>query len=381
MNRPEYEVADILRRKHSSLSKIVSNTWQLRTLYALSACRTPALGWHVDKCNNPDCGKLHMSYNSCRNRHCPKCQGHKREEWIRKRESELIKVPYYHVVFTLPSELKRFCLYMPGDIYALLFRVAWSVVKDFAKNPKFLGATTGMIAILHTWGQNLSLHPHLHCIVPGGGLTPSDKWKYARGKGKYLFPVKAMSKVFRARYVEELRKITPVDRTLSEQLFSKPWVVYCKRPFFGPQQVVEYLGRYTHKIAISNHRIKSIDNGQVTFTAKDYRHGGKKQLMSLPDHEFIRRFALHILPKGFVRIRHYGFLCSSLKKAILPVLQKEIGKVELPPRLPIKHRKCCYCGIGELVTITVVYPRGPPINPETNGHQNIPPFYHKQLTP
>ncbi len=221
-----------------------------------------------------------------------------------------------------------------------------------------------MVAILHTWGQNLSLHPHLHCIVPGGGITPSKKWKHARGKGKYLFPVKAMSQVFRARYMEALREVITVDRSLSNQLFSKNWVVYCKRPFIGPQQVVEYLGRYTHKIAISNHRIKSIDNDQVTFTAKDYRQGGKRNMLSLPDQEFIRRFAMHILPKGFVRIRHYGILSSSLKKTILPILQQDLGPVEIPRKPPIKHRKCCYCGIGHLVTISVVFPRGPPISPE-----------------
>jgi hypothetical protein len=364
MIRPEYELSAILRRNLDTLSNTVRNNWQLRTLNALSACRTPALGWHVDQCTNPGCAKVHISYNSCRNRHCPKCQGHKREEWIRTRESELLNVPYYHVVFTLPGELKRYCLYMPEEIYSLLFRISWSVVKDFASNPKFLGAKTGMVAILHTWGQNLSLHPHLHCIVPAGGATPTKKWKNAQGKGKYLFPVKAMAKVFRARYVEGLREITTLKPELSKQLFSKNWVVYCKRPFFGPSQVVEYLGRYTHKVAISNHRITNIENGQVTFTAKNYRHGGKVYQLSLPDGEFIRRFAQHILPKGFTRIRHYGILSSSLKKDILPILQKDLGPVELPQRPPLKHRKCCYCGIGTLVTILVVFPRGPPISPE-----------------
>lgn len=203
---------------------------------------------------------------------------------------------------------------------------------------------------------------HLHCIVPGGGTTPSNKWKPAIGNGKYLFPVKAMAKVFRARYMERVRKIIPIDQELSKRLFERNWVVYCKRPFFGPAQVVEYLGRYTHKVAISNHRIKNIDNGQVTFSAKDYRHGGKQILLSIPDREFIRRFALHILPKGFVRIRHYGFLSNSLKRAILPVLQEEVGKVDLPPRPPLKHKICQACGIGKLVTILVHYPRGPPEN-------------------
>lgn len=358
--RPAYEVADVLRRNQDHLNKYCANTWQVRTLNALAACRTQALGYHVDKCTNPHCGAIHITYNSCRNRHCPKCQGHKREQWIGKRESELIKTAYYHVVFTLPDDLNRLCLHKPSKMYALLFKTAWSVIRDFASNPKFLGAKTGMIAILHTWGQNLMLHPHLHCIVPGGGITPSQKWKPAKGKGKYLFPVKAMSKVFRARYVEGLREIALLDQGLAKHLFAKAWMVYCKRPFFGPQQVVEYLGRYTHKIAISNHRIKNIDNGQVTFTAKDYRQGDKVHMLSLPDSEFIRRFAMHILPRGFTRIRHYGFLSNALKNAVLPILQQEVGKPRLPERPALKHKKCYFCGIGQLVTIMVYSPRGPP---------------------
>jgi hypothetical protein len=356
---PLYEVADLLQRHHDQLEQFTANSWQTRTLYALAACRTHLLGGHVDKCDNADCDHIHISYNSCRNRHCPKCQGHKCEEWIQKREEELIKVPYYHVVFTLPDELNRFALFDPRLIYNLLFKVAWSVLKDFADNPKFLGAKTGMIAILHTWGQTLMLHPHLHCIVPGGGVS-GTKWKHAKGKNKYLFPVKAMSKVFRARFVEALRKKTEVEHAMARKLFAKKWVVYCKQPFFGPQQVVEYLGRYTHKIAISNHRIQSIDNSSVTFTAKDYRHGGKKHPVTLKDTEFIRRFALHILPKGFTRIRHYGILSSSLKKKILPNVEKQIGKVVLPDREPLKLGKCPLCKTGNLVTLFRFNCRGPP---------------------
>ena len=357
--RPLYEVAELLRRHHDQLEQLTANSWQTRTLYALAACRTHRMGGHVDQCNNTDCDHIHISYNSCRNRHCPKCQGHKREEWIRKREEELIKVPYYHVVFTLPDELNRFALFDPRLIYNLFFKIAWSVINDFAGNPKFLGAKTGMVTILHTWGQTLMLHPHLHCIVTGGGVA-GTKWKHAKGKNKYLFPVKAMSKVFRARFVEALRKKTEVDNATARKLFAKKWVVYCKQPFYGPQQVVEYLGRYTHKIAISNHRIQSIDNSSVTFTAKDYRHGGRKHPVTLNDKEFIRRFALHILPKGFTRIRHYGILSSSLKKTILTNVEKEIGKVVLPEREPLKLGKCPLCKTGNLVTIFRFNSRGPP---------------------
>ena len=355
------EVAQVLERNTGSLSKYCYNSWQLRTLHALRKCRTAALGGHIDRCNNPSCHRLHLSYNSCRNRHCPKCQGHKKEQWIRAREEELLKVPYFHVVFTLPSELNRLCLYEPKKIYALLFKIAWQMIQGFSSNHKFLGAKPGMIAILHTWGQNLSLHPHLHCIVPGGGIAQSGKWKSAKSKGKYLFPVKAMSKVFRARFVASLREeLEPQSKGFYESLFKNDWVVYCKQPFLGPAQVVEYLGRYTHKIAISNHRIKNLDNEGVTFSVKDYRHGGRRSLLGLSDAEFIRRFALHILPKGFVRIRHYGILSSYHKKITLTQLQKSLGQVELQKRKPLQHRLCPVCKKGKLVTLTTFTARGPP---------------------
>lgn len=359
--RAQYEVAGILQRNTGHIKELAANSWQSRTLYALSACRTYLLGGHIDRCTNPGCNHVHISYNSCRNRHCPKCQGNKREEWIQARESELLKVPYYHVVFTLPDELNRICLFKPQVIYNLLFQAAWAVIKSFAENPKFLGAKTGMVAVLHTWGQNLSLHPHLHCIVPGGGITAQMKWKNARGRGKYLFPVKAMAKVFRARYVERLREELQLPGDLYKALFSRNWVVYCKRPFFGPSQVVEYLGRYTHKIAISNHRIQNTENGCVTFSAKDYRHGGKNYPVTLTDREFIRRFTMHILPKGFTRIRHYGILSSALKKDLIPELQQQLGKPALPEKPTPVHRPCPVCRKGQLVTLLAFTARGPPI--------------------
>jgi hypothetical protein len=355
-----YEVADLLQRNIGQIPTLVPSSWHARTLYALSSCRTHLLGGHVDKCDNPACNHVHISYNSCRNRHCPKCQGHKQEQWIQARETELLKVPYYHVVFTLPAELNTVCLYGSKTIYGILFKTAWSVIRGFASNPKYMGAQTGMVAILHTWGQNLSLHPHLHCIVPGGGVSPQMKWKHARGKGKYLFPVKAMSKVFRARFAESLRKQMDLPGNMYKELFAKNWVVYCKRPFYGPAQVVEYLGRYTHKIAISNHRIQSILNGKVTFTAKNYRKGGKKHLVSLTDAEFIRRFSLHILPKGFTRIRHYGILSSSIKHKVVPAIEKQLGKPELPQRPIFRNRPCPRCKSGTLFTVFTFQGRAPP---------------------
>lgn len=361
--RPVYELADVLQRNIGQIKQWTVNSWQSRTLYALASCRTYLLGGHIDKCSNTDCNHIHISYNSCRNRHCPKCQGHKREEWIQARESELLNVPYYHVVFTLPEELNRVCLYNPKLIYSQLFKTAWSVISSFASNPKFMGAKTGMVAILHTWGQNLSLHPHLHCIVPGGGVSRQMKWKNPHGKGKFLFPVKAMSKVFRARFVEEMRKEIDLDDAVYKKLFSQNWVVYCKRPFIGPAQVVEYLGRYTHKIAISNHRIQNIENRQVTFSAKDYRNGGKTHPVTLTDKEFIRRFAMHILPKGFTRIRHFGILSSALKKSIIPELQQQLGKPDLPERQQPVNRPCPVCKTGQLVTLVTFTARDPPDMP------------------
>lgn len=307
-----------------------------------------------------------MSYNSCRNRHCPTCQGHKREAWIQARESELLNVPYFHVVFTLPSELNAVALEHPKEVYNALFKAAWETLKQFGKHPKHMGAEIGMIAILHTWGQNLTLHPHLHCIVPGGGVSKSGMWKPAKNKGKYLFNVKSMSKVFRAKYVYLLRKSkTPVPCEIYDKLFRKNWVVYAKQQFYTPKYVVEYLGRYTHKIAISNYRIKQVDKAlrEVVFTVKNYQKGGQKQVLKLSTREFTRRFALHVLPKGFTRIRHYGILCSGWKKEKLPTLQKSLATTPLVmgQEKPISmNRRCPGCKKGKLVTVMRFGQRGPP---------------------
>ncbi len=361
--KPRFEVAQIFRRHSNKLAQIAQNSWQTRTLQAIASCRTMDLGGHIDKCSNPECGKVKISYNSCRNRHCPKCQGHKREEWIQARENELLNIPYFHLVFTLPHELNDVFLNNKKPLYALLFKTVWNTVRGFADNHKFLGANTGMIAILHTWGQNMMFHPHLHCIVPGGGIANNGQWKQSKSKGKFLFPVKAMSKVFRAKFVEGLRKQDiQVSDAIYKKLFAKKWVVYCKRPFFNASQVIEYLGRYTHKVAISNHRITDISNGKVSFSAKDYRHGGKKTSVSISQKEFIRRFALHILPKGFVRIRHYGILSSARKKVLLPKLKEQLGQVVLPEKSAQEkgHLICPGCKVGTLLTIYTFDKRGPP---------------------
>ena len=363
--QPQYEVADVLNKLGSKLEDLGLNSWQLRTLFALKKCRTSALGGHIDACD--ECGNISISYNSCRNRHCPKCQGRNREDWIQTRETELLPVPYFHVVFTLPEVLNKTALHEPKMLYDILFESAWETLQTFGKNKNL---QMGMIAVLHTWGQNLSLHPHLHCIVPGGGVDENGAWKNIKNDGKFLFPVKALSKVFRAKFCEKL-KANLKDKfnenqeneyeKIRQSLWEKPWVVYAKKPFGSPKSVLEYLGRYTHKIAISNHRIRNIDAENVTFDYKDYRQKGIKKQMVLSHAEFIRRFAMHILPKRFVKIRHYGFLSSTWKRIKLKKLQQKLGIQPKEKPLPKPFQpKCSCCKTGNLVTIAMFDLRGPP---------------------
>jgi hypothetical protein len=270
-------------------------------------------------------------------------------------------------VFTLPDTLNPLCLHQAKTVYNILFQTAWSVLCSFGHDPRWLGAQPGMIAILHTWGQTLTLHPHLHCIVPGGGLTVQGKWKAAKTQGKYLFSVKAMSKVFRARFITALKTELPADMTYEfvNELYKKNWVVYAKRPFNGPESVIEYLGRYTHKIAISNHRIRNISESQVTFSYKDYRQSATSKEMTLDMPEFIRRFSMHILPKGFVRIRHYGILSSTAKakcaiqiKEQLPIPTKQPSTRPQPQAYNPKQCPCCKQ--ETMQTILQFHRRGPP---------------------
>lgn len=362
--QPVYEVADVLHEHWQHLQQSSRlNSWQLRTLDAVRRCRTASLGAHVNGCTS--CGYLRISYNSCRNRHCPKCQGTQREQWIQARQQELLPVSYFHVVFTLPDTLNLLCLHQPSTVYNILFQTAWSVLNSFGKDNKWRGAQTGMIAILHTWGQTLSLHPHLHCIVPGGGLTKQGNWKTAKTNGKYLFPVKAMSKVFRGRFIAALKQQLPqhIPAGIIKELYKNDWVVFAKQPFNGPQSVIEYLGRYTHKIAISNHRIKNIASGKVIFTYKDYRSAAATKEMTLDALEFIRRFAMHILPKGFVRIRHYGILSSTSKSACAVIIKDQVPAIHeaiKPGRQLYNPLQCPCCKKETMQTIMRFTRRGPP---------------------
>jgi hypothetical protein len=379
--QPQFELAQLLRVHWNTIEQSVKNntlnTWQLRTLSALAKCRTSALGGHIDGCGS--CGKLRISYNSCRNRHCPKCQGNEREAWIQAREKELLPVAYFHVVFTLPSELNTLCMQYPKLMYDSLFDAAWDTINTFSKDENHLGATTGMISILHTWGQQLSLHPHLHCIIPAGGLSKEGKWKHSKTNGNYLFPVKALSVVFRAKYVHHLRKnlllfnaknnsTIILPKATIEACFKKQWVVYAKRPFSGVNSVVEYLGRYTHKVAISNHRITDINNTTncISFSYKDYKDAAKKKTLTLDAMEFVRRFSLHILPKAFVRIRHYGILSSTSKTKAIEVIRKQLPSVKQAVKTHqttvYNPLQCPCCKKESMLRLLDFNQRGPPTN-------------------
>ena len=353
--RWKHTVNDIIANHWSTTTSLGLNTHQLRHLNNISKCHTAALGGVVLTCK--DCGLVQYKYHSCRNRHCPSCQGSKREEWIERQQQYLLDVPYFHVVLTLPCELRSLCLHMPRVMYNLLFKASWETIATLSKDIKYLGAQSGMTAILHTWSQNLSLHPHLHCIIPGGGVTKSGKWKTTRSKGKYLFPAKVLRVIFKAIFLNELKALMKVgvikrDRGLLDLLYGKKWVVYAKRPFAKPAHVIEYLGRYTHKVGISNYRIICVNSTHVTFHYKDYRHAGTKKEMTLTIGEFIRRFALHILPHRFVRIRHYGLLSYHGRSKKIPDIQDSQGyqpKLDLIVCRPnVIVDQCLSCGSKKL---------------------------------
>jgi hypothetical protein len=311
----------------------------LRVMRAIEICRTAALGGHRDQCDH--CGHLEISYNSCRNRHCPKCQTLRKEQWIEARCKDLLPIEYFHVVFTIPSELNPLVLNNRKVLYDLLFRAASETLLELAQDPKHLGATVGIIGILHTWGQNLMDHPHLHCIVTGGGLS-SDGSRWVSCRKGFFLPVRVLSSLFRGKFLDLLKEYFqsgqlvfpgrlsqlkgPGDfETFRRQLYHKKWVVYCKPPFDGAKGVLQYLGRYTHRIAISNNRILTIRDGQVSFLWRDYADDNRQKTMMLKTEEFIRRFLLHVLPARYVRIRHFGLLANRNRKDNLIVCRQILG--------------------------------------------------------
>lgn len=309
---------------------------QLRAMRAIEICRTAALGGHVDECDQ--CGARKISYNSCRNRHCPKCQGLEKQKWLEQRCSELLPVAYFHVVFTVPEELNPLALANPKWFYDLLFDSASKTLLEIAADPKHLGARIGALAVLHTWSQTLGLHPHLHCIVPGGGLS-LDRQRWVASRKGFLLPIQVLARVFRGKFLTGVKQAWQAGRLclseglrdrfafldLLDRLYGKSWVVYSKPPFGSPEQVLGYLARYTHRVAISNHRLLRLKDDRVTFSYKDYSQGGKAREMTLPAAELIRRFLLHVLPEGFVRIRYYGLLANRHREGTLARCRELLG--------------------------------------------------------
>jgi len=342
MTRPTLEVADILRVHGDRFLDRYRSSFdfqQLKACRAIQRCRTAALGGHRDQCSR--CGYQAISYNSCRNRHCPKCQAQARERWITARQRDLLDTGYFHVVFTVPHELNVLALENPRLFYDLLFTATAQTLLEVASDAKHLGAEIGVIAILHTWGQNLLLHPHIHCVIPAGGLSPEPR-RWLRPQYPFFLPVKVLSLVFRGKFLAGLKQLHrrgklccsgPSAALADPQQFAKllrrlhrhDWVVYAKPAFGGPLQVLRYLGRYTHRVAISNHRLLAFEQERVTFCWKDYAHGSKQGRMTLDAAEFLRRFFLHVLPKGFVRIRHFGFLANRFRASRLALCRQLLG--------------------------------------------------------
>ena len=353
MTRPLVEVADILRFQGDCFRE-QNRSWlgyqQLSVLRAITACRTAALGGHLDACSR--CDLQAISYNSCRNRHCPKCQAQARQRWLARREQDLLPVPYFHVVFTLPHALNPLCQRHPRLLYDLLFRASAQTMLEVAADPRHLGARIGFLSILHTWGQNLRLHPHLHCVIPAGGFDPSySRWVHP--KYAFFLPVKVLSRVFRGKYLALLQPALRKRRidypsTLVRALLKDDWVVYAKPAFGDPTRVLRYLGRYTHRVAISNQRLLSFDGHRVSFRWKDYAHGNKQRIMTLSASEFLRRFCQHVLPRGFVRIRHFGYLASAHRTSLLALARLQLDCQPLPSshltNSPLAIWRCPRCG-------------------------------------
>jgi hypothetical protein len=362
--RPQFEVSQIIDRFGLQyIEQCQPNSFTLRTLDALQKCRTSALGGHKDVCDC--CAKQRISYNSCGNRHCPKCQSNKQALWVDDRISDAMDVKYFHVVFTVPQALNQVCLLDSKWFYSNMFECVRSVLQSFGYS--HYGVESGAICVLHTWGQNLSLHPHIHCIIPSAGLTVKGNLKRITKQGKYLYPVRMLSVVFRGKLLGKIKRQLkqgnqlPQYQSLLEDVWKKPWVVYCEPPLGNAQQIVKYLGQYTHRIAISNQRIQNIDDSGITFWYKDYKDNSKKKLTKLSGVEFLRRFCLHILPYRFVKIRYYGILSSKQKDQLRPLqAKKPETKVEetLQERIlritGFDRYQCPFCKTGIMYTIELL---------------------------
>jgi hypothetical protein len=388
MTRPRLEVAEVIRSCRDAFLKQYGaglTPEQRRALDDLTACRTATLGGHVLEC--PQCGHQEVAYNSCGNRHCPKCQATAAARWLEAQAADLLETPYFHVVFTLPHALGPVALHNPREVYGLLMQAAAETLLEMAADPQHLGAQIGVLAVLHTWGQNLALHPHVHCIVTGGGLSP-DEDRWIAGRNDYFLPVGVLSRVFRGKFLAglraafkrgrlrfpgELATLARSDRfnALLSEAVRTDWVVHAKPPWGGPATVLKYLARYTHKAAISNHRLVDLQDGRVSFGWKDYAHGGRQGTMTLDAIEFVRRFLMHVLPSGFVRIRHYGLLANRHRREKLARCRELLGAAVTPdadanPPGPVASpgheapvtptRVCPACGAGGMVVIAELPP-------------------------
>jgi hypothetical protein len=393
MSRPPFEVAGIFRQHGDSYRQTRRpHRAQRRVMRAIETCRTAALGGHVEQCSH--CHHSRIAYNSCRNRHCPKCQNSERARWLARRQTELLPVEYFHVVFTVPAQVAAIALQNPREVYGILLRTVSQTLLTIARDPKHLGAELGFFAILHTWGQNLLHHPHVHCAVPGGGLSP-DRTRWISCRPGFFLPVRVLSRLFRRLFLAalqtafeqgELRFFGDLEPLRDPQRFrsylgplgKQEWVVYAKPPFGGPARVLEYLGRYTHRVAISNLRLLDVSDRTVTFQYKDYRSKAKQKSrrMTVAAHEFIRRFLLHTLPDRFPRIRHCGFLANRHRTANLALCRQLLASPAaqlLPTPAPCAEAlaaietqllPCPVCGIGEMIRTRLLpnylWPAKPP---------------------
>jgi hypothetical protein len=380
--RPALEVADIFRRygpqyRHTHAASL--SQAQRRVMRAIETCRTAALGGHVEQCDT--CGHQRIAFNSCRDRHCPKCQSLARAQWLEERRAELLETEYFHVVFTLPQEIAAIAYQNKRGVYSILFRATAETLRTIAADPKHLGAEIGFLAVLHTWGQTLLHHPHLHCIVPGGGIAP-DGSRWIAGRPGFFLPVRVLSRLFRRLFLEQLAHAFTVGQlqfagalaalhepqafaTYLAPLRQREWVVYAKKPFGSAQRVLDYLGRYTHRVAIANNRLLSMEDEQITFRWKDYRQQDKQKRLTLTAPEFMRRFLLHVLPGGFQRIRHFGFLGNRYRQEKLALCRRLLAMSPStpvsPPRVDYRDRYeqltgkslrvCPLCAQGQMIRV------------------------------
>src|SRR6202162_621858 len=387
MDRPKLEVADVFRRYGEAYRQEHGAslcTAQRRVLTAIEVCRTAVLGGHLEQCDH--CAHQRNAYNSCCDRHCPKCQSFARFKWLQDRQAEFLNTQYFHVVFTLPQQIATIAYQNKRELYAILLRATAQTLLTIAADPKHLGEEIGFFAVLHSWGSNLLHHPHLHCVVPGGGLSP-DGTQWISCRPRFFLPVRVLSRLFRRLFLEYLIKAFDAGKL---QFFSSleplrerraffrhlaptraiKWVVYAKRPFAGPEQVLDYVGRYTHRVAISNNRLLDIDHGNITFRYKDYRHDGQQKKMALDAEEFIRRFLLHVLPDGFQRIRYYGFLGNRYREEKLARCRQLLGMPTCTPTSEESKdyrdryeeltgcslRECPVCHQDRMVTVAILLP-------------------------